>query len=298
MSGYFAADSMAVRVLSTRIVGITYGERALVIGACNPLLYVGTAEHTVHRTSPYTRLSLTGRLFEDVFLGSKDIADKALKFTRNRHASVIGAVSEDAGVHPAGTGYSAHDPHLMFMTMAFAFDSAEAMFDLLVRRMNADERQRLLQDFVTWATLFGMPRDAAPATYPEFRAYFDGYLTSDELHLTDEARLVGTYLAGAKAPRYPLPSDLTARTLGLLVQGSLPKRVRELYGLRWTIADAAAFRATVEGSRAIHRKPLPFTPALLRPILRGPSTPSYKVLAAGERRTLRRGLATMPGVGG
>ncbi|KAA0022699.1 oxygenase MpaB family protein [Antrihabitans cavernicola] len=298
MSGYFAENSMAVRVMSTRIVGITYGERALVIGACNPLLYVGTAEHTAHRTSPYTRLSLTGRMFEAVFLGSRDEADKALDFTRKRHATVVGALPEDAGTHPAGSPYSAHDPHLMFMTMAFAFDSAETMYDLLVRRMTDAERADLWLDFVTWATLFGMPRDAAPSTYHEFRSYFDAYLASDELHLTDEAQLVGTYLAGAEAPRYPLPSDLTARTLGLLVQGSLPRRIRDLYGLRWTFADAAAFRATVEGSRALHRRPLPFTPPLLRPMLRGASTPSYNVLAAGERRNLRRGLSSMPGVAG
>ena len=47
MSGYFAADSMAVRVMSTRAVGLTYGKRALVIGAVHPRLFVGTVASPV-----------------------------------------------------------------------------------------------------------------------------------------------------------------------------------------------------------------------------------------------------------
>src|SRR5438105_3996225 len=136
MDAYFAPDSMAVRVMSKRAVGLTYGQRALVIGATHPLLYIGTATHTAHRASPYQRLALTGRLFEAVFLGSRTEADRALEFTRRRHLPVHGAIPSEAGPRfPAGTAYAAHDPELMFWTMAFTFDSAEAMHDLLVRRL-------------------------------------------------------------------------------------------------------------------------------------------------------------------
>jgi len=37
--GYFAPDSVAVRVMSNRAVGLTYGQRALFVGALNPRLY-------------------------------------------------------------------------------------------------------------------------------------------------------------------------------------------------------------------------------------------------------------------
>lgn len=134
--GYFSDDSMIRRVMRKRAVGLTYGLRALVIGAVHPLLFVGTAENTAHRATPYTRLALTGRLFEAVFLGDKDEADRALAFTRKRHLPVDGVLPEDAGPHhPAGSHYSALDPHLMFMTMAFTADSAEVMHDLLVRKL-------------------------------------------------------------------------------------------------------------------------------------------------------------------
>ncbi|MFC8530831.1 oxygenase MpaB family protein [Nocardia sp. NPDC057227] len=296
-TGYFADSSMARRVMSKRIVGLTYGQRALVVGAVNPLLYVGTAENTAHRATPYTRLALTGRLFEAVFLGTKDEADRARAYTARRHAPVRGALPEDAGAHhPAGTAYSANDPHLMFLTMAFTFDSAEVMYDLLVHRLTEGEREGLYQDYVRWGELFGMPRGAAPASYRGFRAYFDGYLASDELFLTEEAKLVGSYLAGQKVP-YPQRPPLQQVTSGffLLVQGSLPPRIRELYGMRWGLREEAGYRALVRAARAAHLRP-PLLPPVLRSTLAGPSAPMYRLVSKREQELVRTGRPSMPGV--
>ena len=298
MSGYFAEDSMAVRVMRKRAVGLTYGLRALVIGAVHPLLYVGTATHTTHRATPYTRLAITGQLFEAVFLGARDEADRALEFTRRKHATVSGTLPDDAGPrHPAGSRYDAGDPQLMFMTMAFAFDSALAMHELLVRGLTPGERAALWQDYVRFGELFGMPRAAAPASYPEFRRFFDGYLASDGLFLTPEARVVGTYLAGAEPPGYPLPgvSRLGAPGLALLVRGSLPARIRRMYGMAWSHRDELAFRALARAIRQAHRRP-PLAPAVLAPVLRGRSTGGYRTVARGERDVLRHGRSTMPEV--
>ncbi|WP_024802346.1 oxygenase MpaB family protein [Nocardia sp. BMG51109] len=296
-TGYFSDDSMIRRVMRKRAVGLTYGQRALVIGAVHPLLYVGTAENTEHRTTPYTRLALTGRLFEAVFLGSRDEADRALAFTRKKHVRVRGELPEDAGAHyPAGSGYSAMDPHLMFMTMAFTFDSAEVMHDLLVRRLATAEREDLYQDYVRWGELFGMPRDAAPADYPAFRRYFDGYLASGDLHLTDEAQLVGSYLAGKQVP-YPMPMPLhqVTSSVFLLIQGSLPARIREMYGIRWGTREELTFRAVARGVRTAHIKP-PLTPGPLRNTLAGPSAPVYRMLTRREHELVNSGRPSMPGV--
>lgn len=295
--GYFSERSMARRVMGKRAVGLTYGQRALVIGAVHPLLYVGTAENTEHRMTPYTRLALTGKLFEAVFLGSKQEADRALAFTTKKHANVTGALPEDAGArHPAGTGYSALDPHLMFMTMAFTFDSAEAMYDLLVRTMTDGEREGLYHDYVRWAELFGMPVDAAPATYAGFRRYFDAYLASDELFLTDEARLVGSYLAGEKvAYRQAAPMHQLTSAFYLLVRGSLPPRIRELYGMDWGAADQLGYRALATGIRAAHIRP-PLVPPVLRGTLAGPSAPAYTLVSRREHELARTGRPSMPGV--
>lgn len=283
---------MAVRALSARAVGLTWGQRALVVGALHPRLFVGTANHTAHRRTPYTRLALTAQLMEHVFLGSREQADKALEFTRRRHAAVVGTTDEDGGpAHPAGSPYSAFDPDLMWWTAAFALDSVEFMHDHLVRPLTPGQREALLGDFVRWAELFGMPGTAAPQSYAEFRSRFDSWLASNEPHLVPEARLVGRSIAGCDGFNLPARA-ISSPTLRVLIQGSLPAKVRGLYGIGWSLADEAAWQALARAHRLAHRVPLlPRTP-----LLRGRSEEFYKVVARQEKALLRRGGVSMPGV--
>jgi len=293
MPGYFAADSMVVRALNTRIVGLTYGQRALVMGGLHPRLFVGTAQHTAHRETPYTRLGLTARLFETVFLGTKLEADRALAFTAKRHASVRGTMGVDGGrAHPAGSHYSAADPGLMWWTAAFTLDSVEFQYDALVRRLRDSEREELFEGFVRWAELFGMPRSAAPASYSEFRRTFDAWLASDEPHLVDEARLVGRHIAGTAGFHLPARA-VTSPTLRVLVQGSLPARVRELYDIEWTARDEGAWRSATTASRLAHGR---LSLVAGTPLLRGRSEGFYKVVQRAERSLVRRGGVSIPGV--
>lgn len=290
--GYFASDSMVVRALSSRAVGLTYGQRALVIGALHARLFVGTAQHTSHRSSPYTRLGLTARLFEAVFLGTRQEADRALAFASRRHAVVRGRMSVDGGpAHPMGAEYDAADPHLMWWTAAFTLDSVEFMYDALVRRLRDEERAQLFEGFVRWAELFGMPRSAAPASYAEFRSGFDAWLHSAEPHLVPEARIVGRHIAGV--PGYHLPlRPLTSPALATVVQGSLPPVVRDHYDIAWGAREEAAWQAVSLASRLAHRAPV--VPAT--PLMRGRSSEFYKVVQRGERALLRRGGVSIPGV--
>jgi uncharacterized protein (DUF2236 family) len=293
VSGYFAPDSMVVRALGTRAVALTYGQRALVTGALHPRLFVGTAQHTTHRQTPYTRLGLTARLFEAVFLGDKAEADRALSFAAKRHTMVRGQMETDGGpAHPRGAPYSAADPGLMWWTAAFTLDSVEHMHDLLVRRLRDDERQELFEGFVRWAELFGMPRDAAPASYDEFRTTFDAWLASDEPWPVDEARLVARHIAGMSGYGLPL-RPLSSPALATVVQGSLSPRVRDFFDIGWGLQDELRFQGIVRASRLAHGRL-----SLVRksPILRGRSEAFYKVVAHGEQARVRRGGVSIPGV--
>lgn len=293
MDGYFAERSMARRALRQRAVGLTWGQRALVIGALHPRLFVGTAQHTTHRATPYQRLALTAQLMEAVFLGSGVEADRALAFARKRHESVRGRMGVEGGpAHPRGAPYDAFDPDLMWWTAAFALDSVEFMHDALVRRLTPVEREDLFNGFVRWAELFGMPRSAAPADYGEFRGRFDAWLASDDPHLVDEARLVGRHIAGTSGYTLPL-APVTSPALALLIQGSLPPRVRALYGIGWGPLDALQWEAVTRASRLAHAR---ISLVASTPVLRGRSTPFYKTVAREEKRLLARGGVPIPGV--
>ena len=266
------------------MVGLLYGQRALCIGALAPLNYVGTSEHTTAKTTPFKRLAHTGNWFETVMLGSRPEADQVLAAVHKMHVRVHGTLPHHAGPYPAGTPYDAFDPELMLWTVAVMMDSAECFYDLLVRSLRDDEREALWQDYISFAELFGMARDAAPETYREFRAYYDGFLASDDVWLTDAAR----YTGHAIAFEIPMAAHMQPfkRVHDVIMLGSLPPRVRRIYRLSWTPAHAIAFTAAVRTLRVARL-------AMPQSFARGRSTRFFDGVAQTEAWRIAHGHPTV-----
>jgi uncharacterized protein (DUF2236 family) len=282
--GYFPRGSSMLRsVHEEHLVGLMYGQRALCIGALAPLNYVGTSEHSYAKLTPFKRLAHTGKAFELIFFGTRAQADQVLGYVNRLHHQVQGTLAQDAGPFAAGTPYSAFDPALMLWTVAVIADSAQRFHELLVRELSADEREHLWQDYLRFGELFGMPRERSPATWEEFRAYYRGRLASDEMYLTDEARYIG-YATAFEIPM-PAVQQPGKRVHDLLMLGSLPPRVRELYGLGYTRRQQLAFDAAVRAIRAARRA----TPA---PLARGWNTRSFDGVARTERWRIEHGKPT------
>jgi uncharacterized protein (DUF2236 family) len=282
--GYFPrGSSMLRRVHEERIVGLFFGQRALCIGALAPLNYVGTSEHSEGKLAPFRRLAHTGIQFETIFFGTRAQAAPVLERVARLHETVNGVLPEDAGVFGAGTRYSALDPELMLWTVAVMADSAQYFYELFVARLSDDEREALWRDYIRFAELFGMPRKVAPASYGAFRGWWETKLASEEMFLTAEAR----YIGHATAFEIPLPRShqLGKRIHDLIMLGSLPERVRELYGLRYTPAHAAAFVAAVRLVRTAYA----LTPGALR---RGRNTRSFRLVERTERWRIEHGKPT------
>jgi uncharacterized protein (DUF2236 family) len=248
-----------------------------------PLNYVGTSEHSYAKLTPFRRLAHTGHAFEKIYFGSRSEADRVLGYVRKLHEKVVGELPEDVGVTKKGTPYSALDPELMLWTVAVIADSAQYFYELLVRRLSDGEREALWQDYLRFGELFGMPRDAAPQSYPQFRAYYEAKLAGEEMCLTQEARYIGY----ATAFEIPLPRmhQPGKRVHDLLMLGSLPPRVRELYGLRYGAIERSAFRAATTAVRSARR----VTPG---PLARGWNTKSFDLVARTERWRIDHGKPT------
>ena len=282
--GYFPRGRSLLRMIhAERSVGLLYGQRALMIGALNPLNFIGTYEKTASRLKPFQRLARTAEAFETIFFGTRAEADAVLERVHRLHERVRGELDADAGPVAAGTPYSAFDPELMLWTLAVIADSGPCFYELFARPLSDDEHERLWQEYVSFGELFGMPRDVAPATHRGFRDYYEGFLASDRAYLTDDARYAG-YVS---AFEIPLPSVFgpARRVHNLIMLGSLPPVVREHYGLTWGQAQEIAFRAAVASVRAGR----PVTPRRIR---RGENTESFRLVARTERRRLERGEQT------
>jgi uncharacterized protein (DUF2236 family) len=282
--GYFPRGrSMLRRVHEQRAVGLMFGQRALMIGALKPLNYIGTREHSKALQTPFARLAHTGQAFETIFFGSRAEADRVLEAVARLHDRVEGTLPEDSGVTRAGTPYSAYDPELMLWTVAVIADSAEVFYELLVRPLSRREKEALWRDYVRFGELFVMPPEAAPGSHREFRAWWEGTLASEEMHLNDDARYVGY----ATAFEIPIPGIYApaARLHNLVMLGSLPPRVRLLYGLSWSRRQKLAFRAAAS---ALRRSRL-LVPERIR---RGENSASFELVARTERQRIERGEPT------
>lgn len=282
--GYFPRGRSVLRqVHEERLVGLFYGQRALAIGALQPVNYTGTSQSTGGRERPFRRLVRTALDFEAIYFGTRAEADKVLAKVHKMHTRVRGELAEDAGPFPAGTPYDAFDPELMLWTAAVTAESALYFYELFVRPLSAWERDAFWLDYVRFGELFGMPRAAAPPTWSAFRAWWDEKLASEEMHLTAEARRTGAFVAF----EIPMPwaNQPAKRVHDLVMLGSLPPRVRELYGFPWSDAQARAFPlavATLRGLRAV-------APAVVR---EGSCARSFALVEATERRRIERGKPT------
>ncbi len=283
--GYFPRGSSLLRqVHEEKAVGLFYGQRALCIGAVKPLNYVGTSRHTRNRSMPFKRITHTAEMFEAVFFGTRAQADRVLGAVARMHEHVVGELDEDAGPHyPAGTPYSAYDPALMLWTVAVIADSAAWFYERMVRRLSDREHERLWQDYVRFGELFGLPAQHVPATHAGFRDWYERQLAGADLHLTDEARYIGY----ASAFSIPVPAirQPGKRVHDLLMLYSLPRRVRDLYGLRCTPLQRAACQAVLAAARGSR-------PLLPRRVARGSCVPEFRMVAATERRRIARGEPT------
>jgi uncharacterized protein (DUF2236 family) len=267
--------SMARRVHGDRAVGLLYGQRALLIGALEPLTYTGTMLSTNAGSHPFTRLARTAKIQETVFLGTRDEADQALAAVHRLHEQVSGNLPEAVGPHPAGTRYSAFDPRLMRWTLAVIADSGRAIYETMVRPLDDAEREALWRDYVRFGELFGLPRAEVPSSYREFSAWWEERLASPKLHATPHA----LEMAPLVAFEQPVPrvARLNLAVQNLVIKGTLPPRVREIFGIEWTLAHEASFEAIT----AAHRRARLALPRWFR---RGRNDYFLDIVTDAERR--------------
>jgi uncharacterized protein (DUF2236 family) len=257
-----------------RAVGLLYGQRALLIGALEPLTYTGTMLSTGSGNRPFQRLARTAKIQETVLLGTRAEADRALGAVRRLHERVNGELSEAAGVHAAGTPYSAFDPELMLWTLAVIADSGRAMYETMVRPLSETEREELWQDYVRFGELFGLPSSDVPASYREFSAWWAERLASPDLQATPHGLEMAPLVAFEQPVPAPARGNLVAQNH--IIKGTLPPRVREIFGIRWSGAHEAGFRAMT----ASHRRARHLFPRKMR---RGRNDVFFDVVMKGER---------------
>jgi uncharacterized protein (DUF2236 family) len=267
--------SMARRVHGDRAVGLLYGQRALLIGALEPLTYTGTMLSTKAGDRPFERLARTAKIQETVFLGTREEADEALAKVHRLHRRIKGELPEAAGAHPAGSAYSALDPELMLWTLAVIADSGREMYETMVRPLSEAEREALWQDYVRFGELFGLSRRAVPGSHREFRAWWEERLSSPHLQATPHALRFAPLIAFEQPVPAAARGNLAVQNL--VIKGTLPPRVRR--DLRHPLDPGPRAGLPFRGGESP-----PCPGHLPAPDARGRNDVFFDVVTEGERR--------------
>jgi uncharacterized protein (DUF2236 family) len=122
-----------------------------------------------------------------------------------------------------------------------------ALYGRFVQGLSSDERELYYREMALVAEIFGMPREVLPPTMSDFRAYFAERLCHPEICVTEPAREVADVIL--RASSLPAPLRLIAPAHRLSTAALLPPRLREEYGLDWSVGRALVLRGGAHSIR-------------------------------------------------
>jgi uncharacterized protein (DUF2236 family) len=251
--GFFGPESMTW-MINKELTVLFGGVRALLLHAAHPLVAAGARQTATYRRDPWARLLRTLSLQLLLPFGTREEAQKAADRINRLHTVVN-------GIDPAtGEAYDALDPDLLLWVHAALEVSTVMFYELTVCPLTDWQKERFHEENKVAAELVLLSRDTVPATYAETEAYVDAMVDSDRLLVTDVAREVADLIRGGPVPWHLKP---IWAFISFAAVGTLPERVRSLYGFRFGPIRRRVLRANFW----ILKRLRPFLPKRLRWIL-------------------------------
>jgi uncharacterized protein (DUF2236 family) len=234
--------------------------RAILLQLAHPLVAAGVAEHSTFLTERRGRLRRLYRtlhaMLRMTFGADEDVLGAAARINAI-HDRVHGRLAEAAGVFPAGTPYSAHDPDLLRWVHATLLDSFLLTYELYVGPLAPGDRDRYCEESSEIERLLGIPDGYLPRSHASLLAYLSTMLGSGQIVVTPTARALAREVVWppAPAPARPILWFMALATIGLL-----PPAIREAYGFGWTPSR----ERMLHGSARLAGHVLPWVPGVVR----------------------------------
>jgi uncharacterized protein (DUF2236 family) len=233
---------------------------AILLQLAQPLVARGVADHSGFRTERWGRMRRLYRTL-DAMLGLcfKTERDALTVVARINaiHDRVSGRLTEAAGIFPAGTYYSAHDPNLLAWVHATLLDMNLRVYELFVTPLCIEEKDRYCVEASAIEGHLGIPKGRLPRSLDGLQRYVEAMLASGEITVTDAARTLARAVLYPETPRIAEPA---LRLMRLTTIGLLPSTIRDGYGFSWDSRN----EATLHRWAALVRRLLPLTPSIVR----------------------------------
>ncbi len=245
-AGIYGRDSITWRVGRESALFLSAGSASL-LQLAHPYVAHAIAQHSRTQADPMKRFQRTFFHVYRVGFGdlSRAVASARQIFTVHQH--ITGEIGEDLGRYRKGDRYAALDPDALYWVYATLVHGALATFELAVRPLTQDERERYVRESHHFALLFGVPRAMLPRSHAEFVSSFDDWVASDRIAVGTIARDVGRFLLHPPR-RIPRAIALSFRPI---TRALLPPRIREAYG-GTTLADGAVLRGAALLTKTVY----------------------------------------------
>src|SRR5262245_55670945 len=216
--------------LQKEIILLLAWSPAILLQLAHPLVAQGVADHSSFRTEGWGR---TRRLYRtlnamlELCFGNEREALAVAARINAIHDRVQGQLRETAGMFPAGTSYSAHDPALLAWVHATLLAMNLCVYELFVAPLSAEDKDCYCAEASSIEGHLGIPEGRLPRTFGELQQYMEGKLASGEILVTDAARTLARMIVYPEVPRVAEPALGLMR---LITLGVLPSRIRDGYG--------------------------------------------------------------------
>jgi uncharacterized protein (DUF2236 family) len=252
VTDHFPKDSIVRRVTSEPALNLMAG-RALVLQLSHPAVAHGVDDHSDFRANPFKRLQGTLGAMYWIVNGSED------------KAAEVGSRIQRIHDHVVGTTYRANDPANLLWVHATLVDSALLGYRTFVGGLSPAETEQYYQEMKWVAEPLGLRADDQPATFSEFRSYFESSVES--LTVDTTARDLIDFVLNPTLPaglHVPLAPALALERL--ITVGTTPPVLRDRIGLSWDARRQVALDAfvlTLRGVNAVQPAALRTAPTRL-----------------------------------
>jgi uncharacterized protein (DUF2236 family) len=244
--GYFAPESVIRRLGNTPLVPFLGGGPAVLLQVAHPLVAAGVSDHSEVGRDLWRRLVQTLRALYLIAFGTKEEAERAVEVVQAVHSRVRGCTRTQLGRFPPGTPYSASDPELMLWVHATLVQTSLAAYERFLDPLSREDQERYYQEMALVARLFGTPASVIPRSLADFREYFAAEINGETIAVTAPAKEVAAVILAARLPA-PLRVFVPAHRLS--TAALLPPRLRDQYGLRWSILHELALQLAAHSMR-------------------------------------------------
>lgn len=245
VAGLFGPGSMMWEVNKYPLAAMQGSGRALLLQIAHPWVTNAIDEHSKTRDDPVGRGERTFTHVGRMVFGSLDQALDSARVVYRLHSGIRGRLLQGSQAVPAGESYAANEIAAAVWVHATLWDTSARMYELFVRPLGSDEKERYYQETRRFAWLFGIPDEVLPADWQAFQDYCEDMYAGPELQVNANTRELAGFLF------HPKQKVLRAgmKWITAVTAVTLPPRLRDAFGLR----DDAATRRLVNAGVALFR---------------------------------------------